>query len=85
MTVQILNTPYIEKKTTTIEIDRFQLTGVFLVPSTSATIYVKLIDVNDVVYERNFQLTKEEYDQYTTDQFLFDLITARIEHLFHNK
>ena len=86
MPIQILEIPYIEKKTTTIEIDRFELSGVFLQPEQKrATVYIKLIDVDDVVYERNFQLTKEEYNLYTDDQYLIDLITSRIEHLFHNK
>ena len=85
MTIQTLDTPFIEKKTTVTKIDRFELTGVFLVPPSNATIYIKLMDVNDVMYERNFQLTKEEYDLYTSDQYLFDLISSRIELLFHQK
>ena len=86
MPVQILEIPYIEKKTTTTKIDKFELTGVFLQPDQKkATIYIKLVDTNNIEYERNFQLTSEEYELYTTDQFLFDLITSRIEQLFHNK
>ena len=56
MPVQILEIPYIEKKTTTTKIDKFELTGVFLQPDQKkATIYIKLMDTNDVTYERNFQ------------------------------
>ena len=70
----------------TTKIDKFELTGVFLQPDQKkATIYIKLMDTNDGTYERNFQLTSEEYELYTTDQFLFDLVATRIEQLFHNK
>ena len=86
MTVQTLSTSYIEKKTTTTEIDRFEMSGVFLQPEIKkATIYIKLMDTNDGTYERNFQLTQEEYELYVTDQYLIDLITSRIEQLFHQK
>ena len=86
MTVQTLSTSYIEKKTTITEIDRFEMSGVFLQPEIKkATIYIKLMDTNDLTYERNFQLTPDEYDLYVTDQYLIDLITSRIEQLFHNK
>ena len=86
MTVQTLSTSYIEKKTTTTEIDRFEMSGVFLQPEVKkATIYIKLMDTNDGTYERNFQLTQEEYELYVTDQYLIDLITSRIDALFHNK
>ena len=86
MPVQILEIPYIEKKTTTTKIDRFELSGVFLQPDQKkATIYIKLMDTNDINYERNFQLTSEEYELYTADQYLIDLITSRIDALFHNK
>ena len=86
MTVQTLSTSYIEKKTTITEIDRFEMSGVFLQPEIKkATIYIKLMDTNDGTYERNFQLTQEEYELYVTDQYLIDLITSRIEQLFHNK
>ena len=86
MPIQMLEIPYIEKKTTTTKIDKFELTGVFLQPDQKkATIYIKLMDTNDINYERNFQLTSEEYELYTTDQFLFDLVATRIEQLFHNK
>ena len=86
MTVQTLSTSYIEKKTTITEIDRFEMSGVFLQPEIKkATIYIKLMDTNDGTYERNFQLTQEEYELYVTDQYLIDLITSRIEQLFHQK
>ena len=81
---KVLKTPFIKNTMTTIKIISFTVSSCHIIPYDCATIYVNFIDENEIIYPRSFLLCEEEYDNWTTDDYLFQYINESIHTIFNS-
>ena len=81
---KILKSPFIKNTIITIKIISFTVTSCHIIPADCATIYVNFIDENNVIHPRSFLLCEEEYDAWTTDDYLLNYINESIHIIFNS-
>ena len=75
---------YVYIKNISIEITRFYITSCVIIPFTSATVYLNLLDSEENVYQRSFFLQDEEYTRWTDDEYVFTYVNDNISKIFIN-
>ena len=79
---KVLKTPFIKNTLTKIKIISFTVTSCHIIPYDCGTIYVIFIDENETIYPRSFMLCEDEYDAWTSDDYLFSCINESIHTIF---
>ena len=86
MTNQKLPKTYTSINTTTTVIDSFSIDGIYSVPfKLSATVYITLISTENKSFQRNITITNDDYIAWTTDDFLNDYVSDRIEKIYNSQ
>ena len=57
-------------------LDSFAITGVDVIPSTSAQIYVSIMASTGRVFARTVSLTGDDYAAWQSDTYLFEYVAA---------
>lgn len=83
-TINILTVPYVSNKTTTTTIVSFEIKNVWVVPFTSASIYLVFTDDAGSTYPRTMVLTGDDYVSWSSDDNYLSTYCNEIIHTIFN-